>query len=262
MRTYLIGDIHGRADVYMRALELCEVRASQIPKGVTVCQVGDLIHGGPNSLQCLQISQRLLEKNPQSYIQLLGNHELHYLGGPLLHGDGKPLSRSAQQVLASISDNAKLACALQSRCLGEVLVTHGGLTRGLFEEIGSPGDAADAAALINSMPRNRSVKPGKLVTGQLDTSCGVAHARTGAELAGSWLSHQMPFSQIHGHEGVWWWPGEDFHSDVPHKVRERSGVDLGRRQSWVRIGGKMLLSIDPKPEPRWSASGWAPLQIS
>jgi hypothetical protein len=54
----------------------------------------------------------------------------------------------------------------------------------------------------------------------------------------------MPFSQIHGHEGVWHWPSEAFHADVPDAVRTAAHVDHDERWSWVTVGTKRLWSID------------------
>lgn len=55
----------------------------------------------------------------------------------------------------------------------------------------------------------------------------------------------MPYTQIHGHEGVWWWTRGDWHDDVPDRVRAHAVVDAVRRQSWIDIGKHRLWSIDP-----------------
>src|SRR5690606_784480 len=111
---------------------------------------------------------------------------------------------------------ASLAVAIDTVELGAVLVTHGGLTVGLWEEIGCPGSAAEAATLLNGLLQDpgRAFRPGWLMTGVYDRAAGVTCPRTGAELAGPWLEQGwMPFHQIHGHEGTWWWPGDRFHDD-------------------------------------------------
>ncbi len=74
---YVIGDIHGRADLLARALD-------QLPPGVPIICVGDYIDRGENSAQVLQMLQG------RSDIQCLkGNHEemlLRFLDDPQSQG--------------------------------------------------------------------------------------------------------------------------------------------------------------------------------
>lgn len=88
-------------------------------------------------------------------------------------------------------------------------------------------------------------RPGALMTGTTNLSAGPLCPRPVAELASSWLTHPMPFSQVHGHEGVWHWPSNDYHPDVPTPVRDLASRDNTTRFCWVQIGNRMLYSIDP-----------------
>lgn len=74
MRIYVIGDIHGRADLLDRMIDLisCDVEAGPKSERLTVT-IGDYVDRGPNSCGVLD---RLSENPfPSDFIALKGNHE-------------------------------------------------------------------------------------------------------------------------------------------------------------------------------------------
>jgi hypothetical protein len=251
VRIHLIGDIGGHLDVFAEALILAgvDVAARAIPEGTLVIQVGDLVHKGPDDDGCVALADDLLATG--RYLQLWGNHDAHYIGGPDVSARPgvSPVGPASTATFRRWADTgaARLAVALDTVELGPALVTHGGLTRGLWQELGSPADAGEAAMRINALLTDpeRAFRPGWLMTGVHDRAAGVTCPRTGAELAGPWLERgAMPFHQIHGHESTWWWPHDRFHDDCPPEVAAATTLDTSRRHCWVEVGGMRLWSID------------------
>lgn len=250
-RVAVVGDIGGHLGFFRQLLDGLGVSDTTIPDGLTVVQVGDLVHKGPDSAGCVQLADQLLQTNPGRYIQLWGNHEAHYLGGPDVSDRRgvRPISLRTQQVLRRWWHNgtAQLAAAFDTGQVGPTLITHGGLTAGMWQELGAPTDVHETAEAVNRLLDDpvRAWRPGKLMTGHTNLAAGPICPRTGAELAQSWLNeNSMPFSQMHGHEGVWWWPDNDWHTDVPEPVKALSRVDHERRFSTVHLHHRRLWSID------------------
>jgi hypothetical protein len=256
-QTVVVGDVGGHLDFLEAALEAAgwDRQTGLLPRRTTVVLVGDLVHKGPESDACVALAWNLLRNNPHNSELLMGNHEAHYLGGPdLSERNGVyRIGVESEDYLRRLweSGRMKIAHAIHCSEFGATLITHGGLTAGLWRELGSPGTPDIAAEKLNSLPREPSspvFRPGALLTGEIDFACGPLTPRTGSELAASWLerSHDsLPFSQIHGHEGVFLFDGGQFHGDVPESVKARSALDRERRFSQVNIGKQTLLSIDP-----------------
>lgn len=253
-RTAVLGDIGGHAHLFEEVLEDLgvDLRLGAIPEGLVIIQVGDLVHKGPASDRCVAIADDLLYKNPSRYIQLVGNHEAHYLGGPHLYGRSgvEDVSVDTQEMITNWWDTGSMRLATAVEVPGDdrgVLVTHGGLTAGLWRELGRPDTAMAAAHRINHLwaDTEKAFRPGALMTGVVDYAAGVTCSRTGAELAASWLEEvSMPFNQVHGHEAAWWWPDNDWHTDCPENVKATAMVDPIRRFCRVDVGEGWLLSVD------------------
>lgn len=272
MRLALIGDIHGCLGRFRSELARLGVDLDRawIPQALQIIQVGDLVHGsGENQTECVLLADRLLRANPDRYFQLWGNHDAHYIGGPDV-SDRRVFRQLAPTPAAVLrrwhaTGSAQLAAAIRTDELGDVLVTHGGLTQGLWRELGSPEDAAEAARRINALldDPGRAFRPGWLMTGEHDMAAGVLGPRTGAELAASWLAHgSMPFHQIHGHESVWWWPDQVWHDDAPQEVIAITHVDTELRRSATTIAGKMLWSIDGKLDDLPAGHPWRCVELT
>lgn len=252
-RVALIGDIGGHHDVFVAALTAAgvDVAARRVPGDLTVVQVGDLVHKGPADAACVQLADDLLRAAPGAYVQLWGNHDAAYVGGPDV--SGRPGVTAIDDGSAATlrrwyaAGTARLAVAIDTVERGPVLVTHGGLTAGLWRRLGRPATAVAAAEAVNGLLSDPQLafRPGRLMTGVVDLAAGVTCPRTGAELAASWLAEGvLPFDQVHGHEAVWDWPAGRWHDDVPAAVRELSTVEPDRRSCSVEIAGRRLLSVD------------------
>src|SRR6478735_10051467 len=84
MRIAVIGDVGGHANPLRH--ELARLGAhpdGSLPEDLIVVQVGDLIHRGPDSAQVVDMIDGYLRTQPAQWIQLIGNHEAHYLQAPV-----------------------------------------------------------------------------------------------------------------------------------------------------------------------------------
>jgi len=109
------------ADRLVEALEAIgtDVEAGVDPEGLTVIRVGDLVHKGPDSARCMEIIERLVATSPAHWVQLVGNHEAQYLGGPVI---APKLPRDLQKRLRRWlkTDLVRSAIAIDTAELGPV----------------------------------------------------------------------------------------------------------------------------------------------
>lgn len=128
-RVAVIGDVGGHADQLRWALGWLGADDGRLPSDVVVIQVGDLVDRGPDSLGVLDIVARLLDEQPQQWIQLVGNHEAQYLpDGQVFWRD--PLADAGVARLREwwAADRVRVAAAVRTADGDELLVTHAGLT--------------------------------------------------------------------------------------------------------------------------------------
>ena len=281
----IFPDIGGHINVFHNMLKHVGVDLTTllIPEGMIIVQLGDLVHKGEESLDCVQLAYELKQKNGDKYIQVLGNHEAHYLGGSDLTGRAgvKHVGVEAVALLTHMwSEGLMQAAYTASTVDGDVLFTHGGLTYSTWVKSGA-GNAFETANRLNSAGRRVTeilgtdiisgqgrpakndedaaaghgdahldfellFKEGKLLTGIVVPDVGIIHPRTGSELAHSWLQQEpMPFNQIHGHETMKYWVGNDWHDDVPEYVKHLTIVDDVNRHTKLNVGDKYIWSVDP-----------------
>jgi len=188
--TAIFGDLSGHLRPLVAALELLkfDTESSELPDALAVVQVGDLVHTGPDSDAVVTFVAKMMSTNADRWVQLMGNHESQYLGGTRFgHLD---VSRDTEETIRGWvhHDQAHLAAAVDSAELGPVLITHAGLTRQLWTELGRPTDPAEAARLLNRMlrmDRRRAFAPGEMLQGGSHKP-GVVWAAAGSELYQSW----------------------------------------------------------------------------
>lgn len=75
-RVYVIGDIHGRYDLFRAALDRIEQHHSALPKpqALYVVLLGDLVDRGPDSARVLEFVHQVQSRTPY-VVTLKGNHE-------------------------------------------------------------------------------------------------------------------------------------------------------------------------------------------
>ena len=80
-RVAVIGDLAGHLDELRGELVRLGADAStlRLPDDLTVVQVGDLVHRGPDSDGVVALVDRYLREQPEHWVQLAGNHEGQYV---------------------------------------------------------------------------------------------------------------------------------------------------------------------------------------
>ncbi|MGA5463422.1 metallophosphoesterase [Mycobacterium sp. NPDC050041] len=250
MRIAVIGDVGGHA----RALrdELNRLGAhpdGSLPDELIVVQVGDLIHRGPDSAEVVDIVDNYLRTQPTQWIQLLGNHEAHYLRPPVFAWsetlDGKHIS-----TINGWWQNGVLtvAAAAVDTAHESFLITHAGITAEFWAAVlGGPPTAAEAAHRINELARADAesvFRAGILLHGRTVPDAGPLWAATATELLPGWADGRLPFSQIHGHSSVTAWRDDD--TTVPRSgVEALVTIDADAKHETVHLAGGRLIGIDP-----------------
>lgn len=122
MATYVIGDIQGCFDPFIRLLEKINFDLNQDRLWLT----GDLVNRGPSSLEVLRFVKSL------KYSQVvLGNHDLHLLS--VLYNKASLDSQDTLQSILNASDKDELGNWLRHRSLlhhdaeFDVILVHAGL---------------------------------------------------------------------------------------------------------------------------------------
>jgi hypothetical protein len=263
----VIGDIGGHPDELFAAL--VDVGANGdtlvLPDDVaSVVQVGDLIDSGPDSTGVLDLVERFRTANPGRWVQLVGNHEAAALGGPGFGPFGTVASQADRRRVRRWWDDGlmRIAVAVRAPVLGgDALITHAGVTRGFWENVGRPETASNAAGVIDRLAVAEPevvFRAGWMLGGNSsDRGAGPVWASPDIELIPSWDGAPMPWAQVHGHASVWRWrSGKPASWSMPPEVR----LDRDRRHAWVPCGGRVIVGIDPGLG-QWAGIRWAPLVL-
>jgi hypothetical protein len=260
MRIALIGDVGGHVDE-LRA-ELAWLGADEegaLPQDLTVIQVGDLVHRGPDSDGVIALVDRYIQAYPDRWIQLLGNHEAIYLRAPAFPWSDRLRTRSKRTLRRWWKDGNAVAAVAVQVADESFLVTHAGVTAAFWSDLlGAPATAEEAAERINKLAAANDAavfRPGCLLTGRVNPYAGPLWADCARELVPGWLDRQMPFSQIHGHSMMTNWR-------EPHRPPESTllavvSIDVTAKHETVWIDGGRLIGIDPghlaEPMTPWRA---------
>lgn len=241
--TAVIGDVGGHAD----ALEAClaalgaDCVHGTLPDALAVIQVGDLVHKGPDSPGVLRLVDRF-RVSGAAWTQLVGNHEHQYLGGAPFWAPFLELDDVA--ILWEWWESGWMRLAADTR--GH-LVTHAGLTAGLWDHLGRPGTAAATAAALNDRRDDPAVTtPGWMLGGnRTDHAAGVNWAEATREVIDSWAAHgAAPFPQVCGHTNPYnWTHGRLADPTLPGRCEVH--VDRAHRRTRVHVAGVDLWFIDP-----------------
>lgn len=259
IRVAVIGDIGGHLNELRT--ELVRLGAGQdgrLPDDLIVVQVGDLIHRGPDSDGVVALVDRYLRTQPSQWIQLIGNHEAHYLRPPAF-GWNQRLRRESIRTLRRWwkQDQAQAATALYTDNEA-FLVTHAGVTAAFWRAIlGAPGSASHAADRINSLARasNEAIfRGGRVLDGkQPNPYAGPLWADFATELIPGWTTTPLPFSQIHGHTSLTDWRRGTMRTHLRHPT----SIDRQAKHERVHLSGGQLIGIDPGhrgvPSTPWCA---------
>ena len=82
MEYIVFGDTGGHfTQLYNGLIDIGMTQDYVLPKNTTIVHCGDLVHKGPASMEILHMIDEVKEKNPDQWVQIIGNHEAQYLGG-------------------------------------------------------------------------------------------------------------------------------------------------------------------------------------
>jgi len=230
-KVIYLGDFGGNDLVLQKTLENLEVINFQLPKNLIIVQVGDMLRCHPNYLEhndsIFQMTKKLIIKNPDNYIQILGNHELGALGGPDLETwDTKNvISKTVTEGIKELWQNRQLTL---SHSVGNVLITHGGLVVDLWKQLNKPNTSAKASKLINeNNGQDISTFAHRATLGfpRQEGTPDVTWASV-SELYKPWLKEDfMPFSQIHGHATPYNWYENHFINSFSSNLKSKTRIN-------------------------------------
>lgn len=262
-RLAVIGDVGGHPDVLGDELRRLGVDpdSGRLPPDLTVVQVGDLIHRGPDSARVITMVDRFLNDPQSRWIQLVGNHEAYYVDRELFDWSER-LDRDSVATLKGWWREGTMQAAIACEARGmEYLITHAGLTAGFWrEELGMPSAAADAADGLNALIHTRRSplhRPGSVLSGgspRLDA--GPLWASAGHELIPSWLTDPpMPFNQVHGHSSLFDWQARRYRCAA--QVQDITQINEFAKHETSRVGEGFIVGVDPghdrSAQPPWRA---------
>lgn len=258
----VIGDVGGHHDALLAALvDLgMDLGSGLLPADLTVVQVGDLVHRGPASDAVVDLVNSIMGRQPDQWVQLIGNHEQHYVSAPVFNWH-ETISAQAQAHLQRWWDTRVMRPAVAVVAGGqEWLVTHAGLTQGFWRALGSPTTAPAAARAINDLDRAVSSplwRAGMMLGGRSTLSAGPVWASSAYEVLPGWTAPgapALPFHQIHGHTSVAHWPTGVLRGSA--HVRAATQVDVDSRQTVTTVANRQIIGVDPvhgtAPAPHWA----------
>lgn len=266
-RIAVIGDVGGHlAELRRELVRLgADEETGELPTDLTIVQVGDLVHRGPDSAGVVRLVDRHLRGRPGQWIQLVGNHEAQYLTAPAFHWPERLDKESADTVRAWWSDGLmQVAVVVSDADDRDVLVTHAGLTAGYWRQVlGAPIDAVRAAEALNVLIGDHDAvvfRPGQMLTGRgPDLAAGPLWAAAATELVPGWLGAGLPFSQLHGHTTLYAWDEHRF--TAREEIARRTTLDEPARHESTKLGAARIIGIDPGhgrvASPSWRA--WQPV---
>jgi hypothetical protein len=252
-RVAVIGDIGGHAAELTRTLLAlgAEPGTCALPDDLTVVQVGDLIHRGPDTPGVVRLVDRLMTDHPGRWVQLAGNHEAQYLTEVPRFVWREKLDRTTVRTVQDWWHDGRMQVAAAiSGLTDDWLVTHAGLTRGYWSTVLAAPTAAPYAAralngLIGSVHEPVLFHGGVLIDGTVSTTAGPLWAAAGDELVPSWqdLPAELPFSQLHGHSTVIDWQRDVWRAGP--LIAAVAEIDVDRRHVSVPVGAHAVVGIDP-----------------
>lgn len=263
-RVAIIGDVGGHLEQLLTELARLGVEPeAPIPEGLVVIQVGDLVHRGPDSEGVVSLVNRYLRRQPEQWIQLVGNHEAQYLRDPAFEWPERIHYVAEDRLRLWWREGRMVAAAAVVTADRQYLVTHAGLTAGYWHDVlDSPTDAVLTAAALNSFIGSHEgvlFAAGEMLGGKgPDHRAGPVWAAAGTELSASWLASDapMPFSQVHGHSAIVDWSDLTARADQATIELLRIEPDLAHEMLPVP-GGQELIGIDPghgrAAQERWRA---------
>lgn len=258
--VYLLGDVHGfgvDTDKIVRERFHAFGPNWELPADVAVVQVGDLLHKGPDGPWLVAQVDRAIKVNAGRWIQLWGNHETSVIHACPEFWSGPGFYPEPDDVVETLhrwwrDQIAHVAVVVPSVELGDVLVTHAGLSVGWWNQIGSPSDPHECATALNADlggdPEGVFGRGRLLDDNGVNPVAGPIWSDTSAEGWAQWLElGDVPFSQVHGHAAPWSWNHQLWLRHTNDALRDAIHLDPVARRAHVELPSGLLISIDTQP---------------
>lgn len=275
-KVVAIGDIGGHYDQLINTLvELgVDLERALIPAGLSVIQIGDLIHKGPRSDDIITLVDLLMNTNNHdpaqgNWYQCFGNHEMLHIPGGVQFGiycdcsieTIRTLERWWTKKQAHIAIGIKHEYDFQREDF--TVATHAGVTitwwRKACHQNGYSG--AELVLFLNNLmdsaPKALN-NAGIMLGGPSSFRASPIWAESSNEVYASWDEDYMPFSQIHGHTCSFIWDQKEWYRSVPLKFRAKHKSAFGLTTKPMKVdevnrqvtmhnlgGGGTFYSIDP-----------------
>ncbi len=256
-RVAVIGDVGGHLDALVAELGLlgADPVTGALPADLAIVQVGDLIHRGPESAGVVALVDDYVTHQPTQWVQLLGNHEAQYLRDPVFEWPERLDDAAADALRRWWSGGLMRVAVAIPATAGDHLVTHAGLTAGLWrDDLGSPCQASAAASALNTLGNAHDeavFRAGDMLGSRGPRhSAGPLWASSATELLPSWEGTAMPFCQVHGHSTLRDW--DDGTTRGSSGLLEATVFDESNKHEVTTIDGGVIIGIDPSHgrEPR------------
>lgn len=270
-RVAIFGDIGGHRDELARQLVAlgADPDTLRLPGDLTVVQVGDLVHRGPDSPGVVALVDRMVTTQPDQWVQLSGNHEGQYVHPPRFSWPEVLDDTTVLTMRRWWADGLmRVAAAVTTEDGEQLLVTHAGLTDVTWKHAGGDPDADKVAGQVNEWIPNhpRLTRAGSMLYGDRAPHAGPWWAEAGLEVYSSWAmrtlleDEMMPFSQVHGHSSAYWFDSARW-VNFPQVLHDRVTVDERARHVTLHLPGGRLVGVDPG-HAKTAASTWAPLVVN
>jgi len=279
----IMGDIGGQLRIFYKTLRKLGVSTDlKIPEGLTIINVGDIarMSDDPNldSLACVELADQLIKRNPNQWIQLLGNHESPFIDGPSLdHWYNLSHFEKSQEIVSDWWDNglAKLGKVLETKeSKLDTVITHAGITSGFMRNNGfmnldynGISEHREFIKFLNNIPNNSEINYSDIAaTGAVafqkdnNLSADCLWASTANELYPSWNGRSIGFNQLHGHDTpLMSWDTLELWDSVSEDMRARLSIDpVKRHTSYEHTSGETFYTVDwvLKNNVRLDSSTW------
>lgn len=249
-RVAVIGDVAGHVDELRAELRRlgADRGTGRLPDDLMVVQVGDLVHRGPASDAVVALVDGYLTHQPAQWVQLVGNHEAHYLRDPVFDWPERIADRSRDTLRRWWAAGQMLAATWVHDGAEGFLITHAGVTADFWRgTLGAPSSAERAAITINSLigtDDSALFRAGTMLHRRRRArGAGPLWAATAVELLPGWLATTLPFSQVHGHDSVFDWQQRRFRA--AGDVARLTVLDEEAKHETTVLDGGRIIGIDP-----------------
>lgn len=275
-KTAIFGDVGGHWKPFVNGLASIgvDVKHRVIPAGLTVVQLGDLVHKGPSSNELIILADEMMQQNNSDpsrgkWVQLMGNHESQYfLGAPRFWA-----MQCSGQSIATLNrwwqnKDILLHHVVDQDSGKPFVISHAGISHRLFfhaESIwnavgtnNSPDYGANLRErtlagfntwLESLQPERMDIvaQPGAMLTGKISRNAGLVWAESIREVYSTWRSEEnIPFHQVHGHSAPFTWSRSKFYPSVPEIYRKEIVLDKRARHSfWANTDETLFIGVDP-----------------